>query len=104
MKKKSTPGLLTCEKHNASQKFSGILKFLFAVPFIFLLLISLKSFAQADLMVRDCLNDELSPGVEPSSSCNPIPIYASDGIKIAQNPFSGYTPVPFTAVLSGLPS
>src|SRR6266436_6317303 len=94
MKKKSTSGLLTCERRSASRNFPENLKFLFAFPFIFFLLTSLKSFAQ-DLMIRDCIADETNNGAEPSISCT-NPIYTSDGIKITQNPYAGYTPYPFT--------
>ncbi|HKR04108.1 MAG TPA: tyrosinase family protein [Bacteroidia bacterium] len=97
MKKKPTTGLLTCKKQPASQKFPGILTLLFCVSFTFLLFLSLKSSAQ-DLMIRDCLNDEINNGAQPSVSCT-NPIYTSDGIKVLQNPHPGYTPYPFTTAI-----
>lgn len=79
-------------KHNPTP---NNFKFTLIVAFIFYLLFgSTNSFAQADLMVRDCYDDEISPGVEPSSCATAI--YASDGIKIAQDPDPNYSSLPFT--------
>ncbi|MEO5674761.1 MAG: tyrosinase family protein [Chitinophagales bacterium] len=96
MNTQSTVSLLTYERQHASRKVQGILMLLLLV--LCLLFISVKSFAQADLMVRDCLGDETNNGSEPSSSCT-NPIWTSDGIKLTQNPYSGYTPYPFTTAI-----